>query len=50
MSREVFPLKTIGARIIGIVVVVALVGFYPLYLDALHDMCGVIKGKVVRYL
>jgi hypothetical protein len=42
--------KNVAARGAGIVVVIALLGFYPAYLGALHSMCGVVKGKVVRYL
>lgn len=43
-------LKNIAVRVVGIATMIALLGFYPTYLGALHSMCGVAKGKVVRFL
>jgi hypothetical protein len=43
-------LKNIAVRGVGIAAMIALLGFYPAYLGALHSMCGVIKDRVVRYL
>lgn len=50
MALQPALLKNVAARAAGIVLTIALIGFYPAYLGALHSMCGVIKGKVVRYL
>jgi hypothetical protein len=50
MPSRATRFKNIAARAAGMLVVITLLGFYPSYLGALHSMCGVIKGKVVRYL
>jgi hypothetical protein len=50
VSSRMSLLKNIAARATGCALVIALLGFYPAYLDVMHTMCGIIKGQVVRYL
>jgi hypothetical protein len=50
MTSRVQLFRNMAARAIGIVALIAMLGFYPSYLHALHTMCGIAKGKVVRFL
>lgn len=49
MTGPAALLKKLAARTIAIAAVIALLGFYPAYIGVAHSMCGIIKGKVVRY-
>ena len=43
-------IKNIAARLLGVAIVIALLGFYPSYLRILHTMCGIAHGHAVRFL
>lgn len=42
--------RNIAARALAVCALLALLGFYPAYLDVMHAMCDIVKGRVVRYL
>ena len=42
--------QQIFTRLIAVLLIVLLLGFYPGYLHVMHALCGIVQGHPIRYL